>query len=302
MVETETSAPPSSGDLHYFRQLEPNLFVPKVDISHRGDEYNEAGFEVLQDMQTRHFWYSGRHRFLHHALQEVLSQLRGRRQAPLSAIDLGGGCGGWVNYLRRRMPGAFGELALADSSIRALELAGESVGTDTLRYQADLMSLPWENRWDVVFLLDVLEHIPQHQEVLREIHRSLRPGGYLFVTTPALKFFWSYNDELAQHLRRYSRTDFEELAEATGFELSLSRYFMFLLSPLLLMSRLRAPKYQEWTDDETEEYVRKTHRTPMAPLNATLKLIFGLETPVGHWLPFPWGTSVLGVFKKPEES
>jgi SAM-dependent methyltransferase len=302
MVENKQPEPSPDGELSYFRELEPKLFVPRVDIAHRGDEYNEAGFEVLRDMQSRHFWYSGRHRFVRHALQGVLSQLQGSQKALLSAIDLGGGCGGWVNYLRRRMPGSFGELALADSSLQALEHAGEFVGTETSRYQADLMSLPWENRWDVVFLLDVLEHIPQHQEVLREIHRSLRPGGYLFVTTPALKFFWSYNDELAQHLRRYSRTDFEELAEATGFELSLSRYFMFLLSPLLLMSRLRAPKYQEWTDDETEEYVRKTHRTPMAPLNATLKLIFGLETPVGHWLPFPWGTSVLGVFKKPEES
>jgi 2-polyprenyl-3-methyl-5-hydroxy-6-metoxy-1,4-benzoquinol methylase len=302
MVEDEKVAAPSSGDLHYFREHEPGLFVPRVDIAHRGDEYNEAGFEVLRDMQARHFWYAGRHRFLHHALRGVLPELRRSHQAPLSAIDLGGGCGGWVNSLRRQTPGAFGELALADSSLHALENAGEFVGTDTLRYQADLMSLPWKDRWDVVFLLDVLEHIPQHQDVLREIHRSLRPGGYLFVTTPALKFFWSYNDELAQHLRRYSRSDFAELAEATGFELSLSRYFMFLLSPLLLLSRLRTPQHHEWTTEETEEYVRKTHRTPVAPLNATLKLIFALETPIGHWIPFPWGTSVLGVFRKPEEA
>jgi hypothetical protein len=45
--------------------------------------------------------------------------------------------------------------------------------------------------------------------------------------------------------------------------------------------------------------LERTHRVPAAALNALFKLIFDLETPLGLWLPFPWGTSLLGVFQKP---
>ena len=33
--------------------------------------------------------------------------------------------------------------------------------------------------------------------------KALKSGGLLFVTAPAFRQFWSYNDELVHHLRRY---------------------------------------------------------------------------------------------------
>jgi hypothetical protein len=45
--------------------------------------------------------------------------------------------------------------------------------------------------------------------------------------------------------------------------------------------------------------VEKTHRVPAAPVNALLSLAFCCETPLGHLLPFPWGTSILAVLRKP---
>src|SRR6266446_6253544 len=110
----------------------------------------------------------------------------------------------------------FMELALSDSSLRALEMASSVVGKGIVRYQTDLRRLGWRDRWDIAFLLDVLEHVPADAEVLLQIKQALKPGGLLFVTTPALKCFWSYNDEIAHHVRRYNKADFSQLAEATG--------------------------------------------------------------------------------------
>ena len=42
----------------------------------------------------------------------------------------------------------------------------------------------------------------------------------------------------------------------------------------------------------------RTHSVPPKALNRILDAIFSLETPLGAWFPFPWGTSVLGVFQK----
>jgi len=61
--------------------------------------------------------------FLQDELEGMPSPERG-----LHAIDLGDGCGRWILYVQQRLPHAFSELALSDSSRRALELAGPLVG------------------------------------------------------------------------------------------------------------------------------------------------------------------------------
>lgn len=273
-----------------------NIFVPRVSIEHREDEYDSNAFAILKEMQQRHFWYRGRHRFLLYALRRALNHYR--FPAPLSGVDLGGGCGGWIRYLQQHASDSFAELALADSSRQALTLAADEIGPTVSRYQIDLLRLAWNRRWNVAFLLDVLEHIPEDADALRQIRESLVPGGLLFITTPALKLFWSYNDTMARHVRRYSRTDYKRLAGECGFELVFSRYFMFYLSPLLVLSRLKSPDLSNMTPEEVVEHARKTHKIPSPLVNRALSLIFSAETPIGIWLPFPWGTSVLGVLRR----
>lgn len=277
---------------------EAGIYIPRKAILHREEEYDSAGFEVLCDMQGRHFWYLGRHRFLLAAFRREITRIPGSKEG-LRAIDLGGGGGGWIRYLSDRFRPGFRELALSDSSLRALESAGAVVGGGVERFQTDLLDLGWRDRWDVAFLLDVLEHIPQDKIALRQIFAALRPGGLLFVTCPALAFFWSYNDELARHVRRYSIADFEELGRETGFELRLCRYFMFLLSPLLWLSRLKRVNLQAMSREEVTLLAKRTHRVPPPPINWALRMLFSIETPLGLSLPFPWGTSLLGVFQKP---
>jgi len=160
------------------------------------------------------------------------------------------------------------------------------------------MNLGWEDQWDCAFLLDVIEHLPDDTEAVRLAAQALKPGGYLFITTPALKQFWTYNDELASHLRRYNRADYRDLAARTGLELCDARYFMFFLSPLYLLSRIR-PGISKMSDDEKKALVLKQHAIPPKPINTLLTAIFCAETPLGHWMRFLWGTSILGVFKKP---
>ena len=54
------------------------------------------------------------------------------------------------------------------------------------------------------------------------------------------------------------------------------------------------------TEDSRREQAARMHRLPPSPINASLTAIFGSETPLGHLLSFPWGTSLLAVLQKPE--
>lgn len=270
------------------------IYQPAIPVRHREEEYAESGFDTLWAMQERHFWYLGRHRFLLGALD----QYRPSGAPPWAAVDLGGGVGGWVRYLSDRRPGLFQPLALADSSRVALRMAGEVLPPGVLRIQVDLMNLGWTEHWDVAFLLDVIEHLPDDVGALREACQALKPGGLLFVTAPALPQFWSYNDEISRHLRRYTRKDFTRLAEQADLQLGDARYFMFLLSPLYWLAR-RRPGIAAMSEEEKRERVIRAHQIPARPINAALTAVFAAETPLGHRVRFPWGTSILGVFRKP---
>lgn len=268
---------------------------PNISVTHRDEEYDQRGFDMLFQMQEKHFWYRGRHRFLMAAVDRYMRS----QKAPLSAVDLGGGVGGWVRYLADRRADRFQTLALADSSDTALTLAKNALPASAQRYQIDLMNLGWGDQWDCAFLLDVIEHLPDDTEAMRQAAQALKPGGYLFITTPALKQFWSYNDELASHLRRYNRSDYRDLAARTGLELCDARYFMFFLSPLYWISR-KSKNIEALTEDQKIQLMVDSHKVPSAPINMLLAALFSAETPIGYWLPFPWGTSVLGVFRKPK--
>lgn len=269
------------------------IHLPKISVQHRSDKYDESGFKTLLVMQERHFWYRGRHRFLLAAVDRFLP----KTVTGNDVIDLGGGVGGWVRYLAQHRPGALGQIALADSSLDALKLAGSVLPPKAQRYQIDLMRLHMREQWDAAFLLDVIEHLPDDLQALRQARDALKPGGYLFVTTPAFPQLWSYNDEMAHHLRRYRRADFVRLGSESGLTLRDSRYFMFFLSPAYWLSRIK-PTFASLSSTQKNELISKQHQVPGPLLNGMLSSIFAAETPLGHHVRFPWGTSILAVFQK----
>jgi len=275
-------------------------WAPPVPPVHRDADYDSRGFESLKNMQARHFWYRGRHRFLLHFTRAIARRLQSGAERP-SAIDLGGGCGGWVRYLSTHAGDQFREIALADSSTAALTLAAGEVPASSRRYQIDLLNLQWTERWDIAFLLDVLEHIEDDDRVLVEIRRAIRPGGYLVITTPALERFRTQVDNMTHHVRRYSRDDFRKIAGRTGFELVVSRYFMFFLSPLIWLARFNTPDPAAMTAQDVRQYLDRADRIPIAPVNTALATLFAAETPLGAWLPFPWGTSILAVLRRRQD-
>jgi SAM-dependent methyltransferase len=81
-----------------------------------------------------------------------------------------------------------------------------------------------EGHFDVVVASEVLEHVPDPGEMLREIQRVLRSGGLLWATTPngrglsarALGLGWSAVCP-PEHLHLFSRLAVESLLSETGF-------------------------------------------------------------------------------------
>ena len=103
--------------------------------------------------------------------------------------------------------------------------------------QADVTRLPLRGEFDVVGAFDVLEHVPDDAAAIREIARSVRPGGGVVITVPQHAWLWSGLDEYAGHQRRYSRAALVSLVGSAGLRPVLVTSFVSLLLPALLLSR-----------------------------------------------------------------
>ena len=78
---------------------------------------------------------------------------------------------------------------------------------------------------DTVVCLNVLEHVKDHRQALEHMHEVLVPGGRAVFLLPAFESLYGPIDANLGHFRRYSKASWQNLAEAAGFQVTLSRYF-----------------------------------------------------------------------------
>lgn len=77
--------------------------------------------------------------------------------------------------------------------------------------QATVPPLPFESEsFDYVISFQVIEHIKQDIEFVREIHRVLRPGGQVIITTPNAPMSLTRNP---WHVREYKSEELHNLFE-----------------------------------------------------------------------------------------
>ena len=79
-------------------------------------------------------------------------------------------------------------------------------------------------RPDTVVCLNVLEHVRDDRLALEHMHAVLEPGGRAVFILPAFESLYGPIDRNLGHFRRYSKSRWRGLAEASGFRVKQSRY------------------------------------------------------------------------------
>jgi SAM-dependent methyltransferase len=74
-------------------------------------------------------------------------------------------------------------------------------------------------RFEAILLSEVLEHLADDAGTLSACRRLLARGGHLVLTVPANPALWTEWDDLAGHLRRYTRRELESKLRAAGFRI-----------------------------------------------------------------------------------
>jgi SAM-dependent methyltransferase len=90
-------------------------------------------------------------------------------------------------------------------------LARQKFGLPVITAYLHEAGLP-EAAFDVVTLVDVLEHVTEPRILLEEVHRVLRPGGVVYIKTPNVTWNFLKYRVLGRTLR-WTRYDFFDIRE-----------------------------------------------------------------------------------------
>jgi SAM-dependent methyltransferase len=93
---------------------------------------------------------------------------------------------------------------------------------------ADATQSQWEHSFDMVVMLDVLEHIDDDVKMLSQLKNCLKPGGKLVVKVPALEWLYSPMDKAIGHYRRYNKKTLSQTFRKADFSQPLIWYFNVL--------------------------------------------------------------------------
>lgn len=154
-----------------------------------------------------------------------------------------------------------------------------------------------DRRYDLITMLDVLEHIEDDRGTLARVQGLLKPGGYLVMTVPAMKWLWSMHDVANQHYRRYTRGELGGKISEQGMDLQRCGYTFGWTIGAMLARRAIAPARSEQRNDPhgADDYEVKT---PPAPINLTLYGLTRLEQTVTRPFGTPLGSSAYAVARK----
>lgn len=243
---------------------------------------NTLEYAKMAEREQSYWWHIGRLEII----KSYLEQYRGEKKS-LKILNVGCGTGGTIKLLE-----SYGTTQNVDVSDEAIKYMKKS-GFKNITKISDI-TLPFKDKsFDLVVAFDVLEHIEEQEKALREWSRVLKKDGRVFITVPAYQWLWSTHDVSLQHKRRYTAKKLADVATANGLHKVKHSYAIVFTLPIIVAVRLLKGVLPEQEGDSESSYVN------LPPwLNQFFTNVLFIEAKLHKHISFPFGTSVIGVFKK----
>ena len=236
-------------------------------------------YDRMAAHDTTHWWYRAR--------RDILADYLTREGGlPKDARILEIGCGTGHNL---PMLAKFGRVEAIEIDPAARAIASERLGATVS--DARLPELPGIERgaYDLIAVLDVVEHIEDDVAALKAMGDCLKPGGKILIAVPAHQWMWSAHDVVNHHHRRYSKRTLAAAISAAGLKHNGLTWFNSLLFPLAAASRIVGRLRGKDDSDDSP---------PPAAVNALFERVFRLERYLVGRVPLTPGVSIMTLASK----
>lgn len=233
---------------------------------------DRATYDRMALIDQDHWWFVARRRII-----AALIERHRPKPGPLRILEVGAGTGSNLELLKR-----FGTVDAIEPDDGARAYAEARSGLSIKG--GYLPDVPLDDgAYDLIVLLDVLEHIPGDVEALTCLKAKLAPGGRIIVTVPGAPWMWSAHDVAHHHQRRYTGAQLRGVFAQAGLRPRFMSHFNSLLFPLIAAARLAGKLLKKEGGDDA---------MPPGPVNALLAATFGAERYWAARLNVPFGVSL----------
>lgn len=246
----------------------------------------QTEYQKMAEVEEELWWYRTLHNLVIDGLQRYGSSHKMR------IIDAGCGTGGLLLFLRAH---GFTNVAGFDVSPYAVQICHERglpVQAGDLR---ELPKLSGKQAAEAIISNDTLYFFSAQErtEILWGFREVVAPGGLLLLNLPALPAFHGIHDLSVGIQHRFSKAEVIPLLKSLGFEVLQARYWPFLLSPLIYVTRLDQRLRMKFSPDFR---VQSDIKIPPCGLNRIFESVTRLENSLLPWKPF--GSSLFVVARK----
>ena len=116
-------------------------------------------------------------------------------------LDLGSGSGSFVNICKHN-----GILA-----------KGLDAGTNNINFENDKISEP-DRSYDFITMINIIEHLNNHKNIMSEIKRILKVDGYLIIMTPNFKYCYKKFYDVPTHVTPFTNKSINEFLKLHDFK------------------------------------------------------------------------------------
>ena len=244
--------------------------------------YPDEGLEVLGLEGGAGYWFD--HRAA--AVRRVLTRLK-----VTSMWEMGSGTGAMAS----RLVPPLTEVITVEPLVEGARAAAK-LGLAALCGTLQDLELP-DHSIECVGAFDVIEHIREVADFLREVHRVLEPGGVIIVTVPAFDILWGDEDDVAGHQRRYTKKSLISEFRSADFTPVDTEYLFASLVPLAAIARALPYRLgRRRSEARVLASLRSQLKTPPT-VDRIARRILESESAIARHFELPLGLSILGVFR-----
>lgn len=262
-------------------------YAPTLAV--QNDDYPHEAFSILYELEEDNFWFQSRNKIIQNITKKYV------KEEDAKFLEIGCGTGFVLQNLNKKFPSFsfFG----SEIHLEGIKFAKKRVPNATF-IQLDATEMPFENEFDAIGAFDVLEHIDADTAVMKGIYKALKPDGHFIITVPQHQFMWSINDDIAFHKRRYSRIEMLEKLKNEGFTIEYVSSFVFMLFPMMLLSRLTKTNNKKKVTKEIIIQEIKNLKVNSMVNAIFIQLMKIDEMLIKKGISLPFGGSLLVVAKK----